>query len=263
MPLQKSVGMLALPRCILASACLLCLSSPPAARATTILIEWTPHRIFIAADTLGVIESTNKLTGQITRKTATVVCKLMRAGDIFFTMSGTVKSDLLKINMLELLGHAARTPGTIRQKLTLYQNIARESAIRLLKDNLAAAREDNVISALFISPKDHSFGLKDYVIEEGKIKDKPEEVYGGEDGKMSLFEFLSMGTFEFVEILADRPELKTKRGMDLLVASIDAQIAREQIRKIPRVGKPITVLEITNGRASWVKGYQEPCPDIP
>jgi hypothetical protein len=256
---------MALCRWAFAGVCALSVAVSCPAGATTILIELTPERILVAADTLNVLLSVNRGESRITFESQTI-CKLKREGDIFFAVYGIERSG--DIDLVALATHAARTPGSIRQKLAVFGKLASEPKVaRSLTETVAAqeragSRVVGIIGALFISPIDHAFGVDEYLIKNGQVLHSSQEIQDLEIGGVPKYRMMLMGIHDAVrQLFAENPELKTRQGADHLVALIEAQIAREQTRKVPLVGGPITVLDIANGRASWVEGFQGPCPD--
>lgn len=237
------------------------------AHSTLVVFQWTPNRILLSADSLSAKVRDNQVAGIIR-------CKIHQEGDIFFTIVGINDDSTLKIDLVTIAMQAARANGSIERKIAAFDKLATEPIFRLLRDSIARRLTDldvsiEKISVLFLSRKEHAIAMKEYVRnQDGSVGDEPDKVYGVGLGRIQTTDYVGVGVLAEAQTAVDRePTLSKKEGIPFVVGFIEAQIAHERDRlrrqhKIPRVGGPISILQIVNHRAAWVRDHQKPCPDI-
>jgi hypothetical protein len=246
--------------------CLFVLFCTLPAEATLVVFQWTPQIIYLAADSLTLKVRSNKIIG-------VDACKLHQQGDIVFTIVGINDDPSMKIDLVTIAKQAAHMNGTIEEKLSAFDKLARTPIERLLHAGLAVQKVGpdivlDSINIVFVSIREHALARKEYS-RQGRTTVTAGQtiVYGVGGGRLPVTDYTSIGVYVEAQAAVDRdPVLSRAEGVPFIAGFLKAQIAHEQARlqqhQIPRVGGSICILQITGGTAARVTGYQKPCPDI-
>jgi len=231
--------------------------------ATIVVFQWTPTEILLAADSLTAKVSPGQINGVFQ-------CKIHQAGDVFFTIVGVNDDDAIKVDLVAVANKAARTRGGILEKMSRFEILAKTQIEAIMRQGLTHrlgfSSEPERIDVIFVDRKSHILVLKEYVETAGGLTSSlPRQVYSA-PGKAS--EPVGVGVFaEAQAAVLKNPALSRLEGVPFVAALIQSQIEYETYRlrtlqTIPRAGGNICILRIEHGTASWVPGYQQPCPAI-
>jgi len=228
---------------------------------TMVLFQWTPSRIYLAADSL-----TTKIDGG--RVSGAVECKIHQVGDVFFTIVGVNNDDTNKIDLVAVAKKAAVAKGGIVDKVTAFEALAKDQIDRVMRVNLTShlgSTEPQRVTVVFVDRVSHILVCKEYVRNsDGSTKSIPRDVYSAPQKSSDM---KGVGAIEESVAALNKSEALLKlEDVPLIDAMMNLQFENEAQRlrrnQIPRVGPPICILQIERGIATWVPGYQGKCPDI-
>jgi hypothetical protein len=250
---------------LIRSGVLLALIAPPS-RSTLILLEWHPDRIVLLADSL----QGEFLNNQVT---ITSVCKIHQEGDLFFAIGGIEKGRTINIDLIPIAMKAAKTKGRLENVLSAFEVAADQPIKSLWRDAVknpvtVASLQGNVSSIVFASRREQATAIVEYAGRtDGSVTEKPRQVFGTGQGREEYTMPLKIGTDDAAQrAMASDPFASRLTGINFLLNFMEKQLAfeaeRQRRHEFPRVGRPITVLQIGGGRASWMDGYQGLCSAI-
>jgi hypothetical protein len=168
---------------------------------------------------------------------------------------------------------AARIPGTIERKMRQV-HIAIAPAMNdywheiKTVPGLADITTGNA-AIVMASRREHTIAIKYYdITKDGVLRDEPPtRVWGQGANRSQTNDTRLVGIYEEGgrKVRTD-PTMPTLRGtpatLRVFQFQIDFETERAKRDEIRRVGPPISILAIKDGRATWDDGQQGECPDI-
>ena len=232
------------------------------AHATLVVFQWTPTEILLAADSLSARVGVDNVKGAIQ-------CKIHQVGNVFFTIVGINDDPAIKVDLVRIANEAARTKGAITKKMSRFEILAKPQIEAIMQRGLMRQlgfTDAERIDVIFVDRKSHTLIVKEYVQgASGSTSSLPRQVYRP-PGK--AIDPVAVGVSAEAQDALDRnPALSRLDGVPFIAGFIQSQIDHERYRwrtlhTIPRVGGKICILSIKAGAASWIPGYQQPCPAI-
>lgn len=216
--------------------------------ATAIVIVRTDSSVFIGADSLRIINGTERV----------LVCKIARFGEVYTLAAGLVAYDLTAFDLRTFVERAARGAGSLASKMSaLDEQVVRP--LTLMAERLR--RDDPEFTTRYL--KRYFVQVAFVGIENGqpvitqrrympKLDVKGEldmSVFGCPSNECSaVFDMFMLG-----ETTAMRGHKNARKGSD--VQAVIHELINLQIQATPeRVGPPINILRIAKDGARWLEG---------
>jgi hypothetical protein len=230
--------------------------------ATIVVFQWTPTQIFLAADSLSTKVDLHTIS-------SVIQCKIHQVGNIFFTIVGVNDDPAIKVDLVAIAKQSARTKGGILEKESRFEVLAKDQIKRIMSHETTVKlglSEQERVNIIFVDSKSHTLISKEYVRNtDGSTSSLPRKIYSVPSDSTG---YIAVGVYsEAQKSVLSNPRLSQLDGAPFIAGFIQSQIDYEQYRlsmlhAIPRVGGNICILKIEHGIASWVSGYQQPCPAI-
>jgi len=232
------------------------------ATATLVLTQWTPERILVAADSLSI-----KVNGQ--QINDVVECKIHQTGDVFFTIIGINSDPTVKVDLVALADRAVRSTSGIIAAADWFDDFAKGPIRKLVGgEAFRSGLAGNTLDIVFASRREPILVVREYNLHsDGGLSEEPVDIRSRMAPSKSKTKVTALGVYAEAEAALSRTvRMQNSDTIDLSVWFIrtqrDFELERRQAKQIPRVGLPISILQIQSGRASWVPNYQGACPSI-
>lgn len=236
------------------------------AMSTTIIAFRTNNELILAADSLN---------NRVISGPTSLVCKITQVKNVFVTFSGRISAEgAIKFNMIDIAREVFSGPGTVQEKLVLFNTIVKSKLELLVNDDRRNKKwfdklyntKDRIILAAIIAVVTKSyptFYCYQYVV--SSSADQPACIREAtaisiSPIKKGKYDIVLGGEYNaFIKDLPD-PMRSLPKSFNA-IKNVQDWITKEANVVPNKVGLPVDILRITPSHAKWIY-HKEECEEI-